>query len=131
MQVGEYKSPLSSMRDHRSLVAWQVARALVSQVMAISRAHYHPRVSIIFSQNAKRVSVNTTEYRRRIRPSIQSLVPTPSYDCLCSAVETAELLDLCVSEGIVPEAVVEPARKQCSRTQALLMGLRKQYAPKD
>jgi len=25
------------MRDHRSLVAWQVARALVSQVMAIPR----------------------------------------------------------------------------------------------
>jgi hypothetical protein len=50
MQLAGYESPISSMRDHRSLVAWQVARALVSQVMAISRKHYHPRVSIIFSQ---------------------------------------------------------------------------------
>jgi four helix bundle protein len=122
MQVGESNSPLSSMRDHRSLVAWQVARALVSQVMAITREHYHPRVSTIFSQMQSAslsVQLNIAEgYARQSTRSFRHHL-TIAYG---SAVETAELLDLCMAENIVPESVVEPARQQCSRAQALIMG---------
>ena len=108
-----------------------VARSLVSQVMAITRDHYHPRVSTIFSQlqsASLSVQLNIAEgYARQSSRSFRHHL-TIAYG---SAVETAELLDLCMSEGIVPEAVVEPARGQCSRAQALLMGLRKRYAPRD
>jgi four helix bundle protein len=119
------------MRDHRSLVAWQVARTLVGHVMAITREYYHPRVSTVFSQMQRAslsIQLNIAEgYARQSSGSFRHHL-TIAYG---SAVETAELLDLCMSEHIVPESVVEPARKECSRAQALIMGLRKRYCAKD
>ncbi len=91
------------MRDHRSLVAWQVARALVGHVMAITRDYYQPRLASVFSQLQRAslsVQLNIAEgYARQSSRSFRHHL-TIAYG---SAVETAELLDLCMSESIVPE----------------------------
>ena len=117
------------MNRHRDLEAWKTSRAVVSQVLAASRTAWKPHLSAVFGQlqrSSLSVQLNIAEgyafgpgQRCRNHLSI----------AYASAVETEDLLDLLVAEGVLSKDVGERALESCQRSQRLLRGLIRRYEP--
>jgi four helix bundle protein len=111
------------VRDHTSLVAWQLARDVTRAVLAAGRSFWKPWARAIFWQLQRAslsVQLNIAEgYARRGRRAFLYHLNV-AYG---SAVETGELLELCRDEQLLPSAVVDPTLSNCRRCQRLLLGL--------
>jgi four helix bundle protein len=112
-----------AMRDHRSLHAWQEARAVVLATLELVRRSWRPYASALFSQLQRAslsVQLNIAEgYAYADSPSFTRHLRI-AYG---SAVETGELLEIAVDADIIP---VDDGRRFLTRNQRcqrLLLGL--------
>src|SRR5690349_3421867 len=99
------------MRDHKSLVAWQVSNQVAREVLRLSRTRWRPSASALFHQLQRAslsVQLNIAEgyalygsqrFRYHIRIAYGS------------AVETTELLELAAAERIIPPLESAPWSK--------------------
>jgi four helix bundle protein len=107
------------MRDHKSLLAWQEANAVVRMVMVSTRGHRHPCAEQL-QRAALSVQLNIAEgyalsSSKRFRNHLDI--------AYASAVETSELLELSGEIELLPSHLIGPAVKRCRRCQGLLLGL--------
>jgi len=114
------------VRDHRSILAWQEAKKVVQAVLDASRTSWKPFVGTVFNQLQRAslsVQLNIAEgyalQSRRFRNHLEI-----AYG---SAVETEELLEVLIRNGLLPEALSVSALESCRRSQRLLLGLIKRY----
>ena len=113
------------VKSHTSLIAWQRANQVARAVIRASREHWKPWAAAVFSQlqrSSLSVQLNIAEgyARRRRGPFLLHL--DIAYG---SAVESADLLRLCLEEKILPEDVTSAALGECEEAQALILGLLK------
>src|SRR4051794_2748950 len=116
------------MRDHRSLHAWQEARAVVLGTIELSRSSWKPYASALFSQLQRAslsVQLNIAEgyafgesptYTRHLRIAYGS------------AVETGELLETALKAHVIP---IDPGSRLLTRnrrSQRLLLGMLRAYS---
>jgi four helix bundle protein len=115
------------MRDHKSLEAWQEAHRVVKAVFDFCDRYWRPQARAAFDQiqrAALSVQLNVAEgYALCTAGRFRSHLEV-AYG---SAVETAELLELLASRGLVPQSDVEAALRSCFRSQRLLLGLIRRY----
>jgi four helix bundle protein len=113
------------MRDHRSLHAWQEARAVVLATINLARDSWKPHASAVFSplQRASlSVQLNIAEgYAFGESPSFTRHLSI-AYG---SAVETGELLEIALEAGIVPADIGVPLLTRNRRSQRLILGMLK------
>jgi four helix bundle protein len=113
------------MRDHRSLQAWQEARAVVLGTLDMARNNWKPYAAALFSQLQRAslsVQLNIAEgYAYADSPSFTRHL-TIAYG---SAVETGELLEIALDAEIVPSSVGKPLLVRSQHSQRLLLGLLK------
>ncbi|MGH7629819.1 MAG: four helix bundle protein [Gemmatimonadales bacterium] len=110
------------MRDHTSLLAWQEAHAVVRFVIQASRRHWQPWAGSIFGQLQRAslsVQLNIAEGYAQRGKAGRCLLEV-AYG---SAVETTDLLRLCLEEKLLPAEPAEKALSQSRRTQALVLEL--------
>ena len=111
------------MRDHRSLHAWQEARAVVLGTLEVARTSRKPYASALFSQIQRAslsVQLNIAEgYAYADSPSFTRHLVI-AYG---SAVETGELLEIALDADIMPAEVGRRLLTQNQRSQRLLLGL--------
>ena len=111
------------MRDHTSLIAWQLAKAVSRASLAPGRSHWKPWAAAIFWQLQRAslsVQLNIAEgYARRNTRAFRYHLNV-AYG---SAVETGELLQLCRDEQLLPSQVLDQTLANCGRCQRLLLGL--------
>jgi len=111
------------MRDHKSLYAWQEARAVAKAVLRFSRTAWRPSSGALFNQ-LQRASLSvqlniaagysvggTKRFRYHLRIAYGS------------AVETADLLELASDEGVLNGPELTETLERCRRTQRLVLGL--------
>ena len=116
------------MRDHKSLVAWQVANDVVRGVLRACRLRWRPYAAALFDQlqrSSLSVQLNIAEgyaLREHRRFCYHLRV---AYG---SAVETGDLLELALSERLLAEEEAQAMLSHCHRTQRLLLGLLHRYA---
>jgi four helix bundle protein len=117
------------MRDHRSLLAWQEARAVVLGVIHLARSSWQPWASAIFSQlqrSSLSVQLNIAEGYAYVKtPSFQRHL-TITYG---SAVETGELLEIALDAQVVTPETGNPLVVRNHRSQRLLLGMLKRNKP--
>src|SRR3954451_21960610 len=111
------------MRDHRSLHAWQEARAVVLGTIELSRSSWKPYASALFSQLQK-ASLST---QLNIAEGY-AFGESPTYTrhlCIAygSAVETGELLEIGLKANILPASPCTELLNRNRRSQRLLLGL--------
>jgi len=111
------------MRDHRSLHAWQEARAVVLGTIELSRSSWKPYASALFSQLQRAslsVQLNIAEgyafgesptYTRHLRIAYGS------------AVETGELLETALKAHVIPVDPGMTLLMRNRRSQRLLLGM--------
>jgi four helix bundle protein len=111
------------MRDHTSLVAWQVSRAVASDVYRLSVRHWSPPAGAAFTQlqrAALSVSLNLAEgYAWRAGPRWRHHLRI-AYG---SAVETTDILDFLLQVGVAPAERLSVVISDSKRAQALILGL--------
>ena len=108
-----------TMRDHKSLMAWQEASAIVRAVFALTRGVKHPCVDQL-QRAALSVQLNIAEgYALRSVKRFRNHLEI-AYG---SAVETTELLELMADLGISPSDLVQESMQRCNRCKGLLIGL--------
>lgn len=115
------------MRSHRTLKAWIDGRDLSRLALRASRECWKPYASGLFSQlqrAALSIQLNIAEGhaiggRARFVNHLRI-----AYG---SAVETEELLQLAMEEGLLPTGVAEDGLEKCQRCQKLLAGVIKRY----
>lgn len=114
-----------SVRDHRSLEAWQEARSVVLGAISLARDCWKPYASALFSQLQRAslsVQLNIAEgYAYANSPSFTRHLSI-AYG---SAVETGELLEVVLDAQLIPEDRVKPLLASNRRSQRLLLGLLK------
>ena len=107
------------MRDHKSLLAWQEAKAVVRMVMVATRGHRHPCIDQL-QRAALSVQLNIAEgYALRSSKRFRNHLDI----AYASAVETAELLELAEELGLFSAHGIGEGVKRCHRCQGLLLGL--------
>ncbi|MGH7702262.1 MAG: four helix bundle protein [Gemmatimonadales bacterium] len=115
------------MRDHRSLIAWQLSRTVARAILGLSRKYWKPHAAAVFQQMQRAslsIQLNVAEgYALKSSARFRNHLEI-AYG---SAVETGELLELAADENVVPVEVVTPVLGDCRRTQRLLLGLIKRY----
>jgi four helix bundle protein len=112
------------MRDHKSLLAWQEVRAVARGVLGCARTAWRPCAAALFNQlqrSSLSVQLNITEgysagggsgrFRYHLRIAYGS------------AVETGDLLELALEEGVLAEDDAGALLARCRRSQRLLLGL--------
>ena len=114
-----------SMRDHKSLHAWQEARAVVLGVIDLARTAWKPYAAALFSQLQRAslsVQLNIAE----------GYAYGPSRTCTRhlniaygSAVETGELLEVALDANIVAPDTANHLLQRNRRSQRLLLGMLK------
>jgi four helix bundle protein len=113
------------MQDHRSLQAWQEARAVVLGTIELARTSWKPYAAALFSQLQRAslsVQLNIAEgYAYADSPSFTRHL-TIAYG---SAVETGELLQIALDAEIVSLSVGKQLLARNERSQRLLLGLLK------
>jgi four helix bundle protein len=113
------------MRDHRSLVCWQLARSVTQGVFRISVRYWSPAAAAAFTQlqrAALSVQLNLAE-GYVWRPGLKWVHHVRiAYG---SAVESTDILDLLLDLKAVPAAALLPLIGESRRTQALVLGLLK------
>jgi four helix bundle protein len=116
------------MRDHKSLIAWQEARAVVLVLLpAIRQVKYfysHPVLPQL-QRAALSVQLNIAEgYALRTSKRFRNHLDI-AYG---SAVETAELLELCRDLDLLDAGMIAGMLDRCRHCQRLLRGLIKHIA---
>ena len=115
------------MRDHRSIIAWQEARAVAGASIRLARDAWKPFASAVFGQlqrAALSVQLNIAEgYAYGPGKRFRSHLAI-AYG---SAIEAADLLELAIEEQLIDARQGAEALNRCRRTQALLLGLMKRY----
>jgi four helix bundle protein len=110
------------MRDHKSLLAWQEARAVVLVLLPAIRQFEHFYADPVLSQlqrAALSVQLNIAEgHALRTSKRFRNHLDI-AYG---SAVETAELLELCRDLDLAPEMMAGTLAR-CRHCQQLLRGL--------
>ncbi len=114
---------LWGMGDHRNLEAWKEAREVTKETIQIAQTHWKPYASALFSQLLRAtlsVQLNIAEG--------QALMTRPSFAnhlriAYGSAIEAAEILEMLIELGIIPEPLGQPVLERCRRSQRLLLGL--------
>jgi len=117
------------MRDHKTLLAWQEAHEVARAALRSCRTRWKPHAAALLGQLQRAslsVQLNIAEgyalrSRRRFHYHLQV-----AYG---SAVETAELVELAIEEGILPDSEGQAILARCRRTQSLLLGLVRRYRP--
>jgi four helix bundle protein len=113
------------MRDHRSLEAWQEARAVVLGTLELARNSWKPYAAALFSQlqrTSLSVQLNIAEgYAYANSPSFTRHLAI-AYG---SAVETGELLEIALDADVVSPKVAKELLTRNQRSQRLLLGLLK------
>ena len=116
------------MRDHKSLIAWQKARAVVDGVITISIRHWSPSAAAVVRQlqrSSLSVQLNIAEgHARRASPQFRYHLNV-AYG---SAVETIELLEILRDHGLIPTTDAEATLATAIETRALLLGLLHRYS---
>jgi four helix bundle protein len=116
---------LQRVRDHRSLEAWQEARAVVLGTLEVARNSWKPYAAALFSQLQRAslsVQLNIAEgYAYANSPSFTRHLAI-AYG---SAVETGELLEIALDAQLVAAAVGNQLLTRDKRSQRLLLGLLK------
>ena len=111
------------MRDHRSLHAWQEARAVVLGTIDLARTSWKPYASALFSQLQRAslsVQLNIAEgYAFGESPSFTRHLAI-AYG---SAVETGELLEIALDANIVATDAGNYLLSRNRRSQRLLLGM--------
>ena len=109
------------MRDHKSLMAWQEAHAVVGLVMTVTR-NCRPAYAVVnqLQRACLSVQLNIAEgyalkSPRRFRNHLEI-----AYG---SAVETCELLELSIEMEVFSIDVARRALEHCRQSQRLLRGL--------
>ena len=107
------------MRDHRSLLAWQEANAVVRAVMGGTRTKRHPCVEQL-QRAALSVQLNISEgyafsSRKRFRNHLQI--------AYASAVEAADLLELSGQLELISRDSTAAMLARCRQSQRLIRGL--------
>jgi four helix bundle protein len=111
------------MRDHRSLVAWQVANEVARAVLRLSRTRWKPYAAALFHQLQRAslsVQLNLAEGYALNRPTRFRYHLQVAYG---SAIETTELLDLAAAEEVVPSTELRSLIESARRCERLLLGL--------
>src|SRR5215213_3403199 len=110
------------MRDHRSLHAWQEARAVVLGVINLAQTGWKPWASALFSQlqrGSLSVQLNIAEgYAYGDSPSFRKHLSI-AYG---SAVETGELLELALEVEVVSQELGTVLLRRNQRSQITLLG---------
>jgi four helix bundle protein len=117
----------ATVRDHKSLVAWQEANKVVRAVPHGSRTCWRPHAAAVFAQLQRAslsVQLNIAEgyalmSRRRFKNHLEI-----AYG---SAVETHELLEILIDDELLPRKLGTEAIQSCSLSERLLLGLIKRY----
>jgi four helix bundle protein len=116
-------------QHHRSLVAWEEAKEVSRAAFRAARTHWSPPASALFAQlqrSSLSIQLNIAEgFALADRGRFGNHL-TVAYG---SAVETGELFEFALEEGIVPKAAAEEALRHCRRCERLLLGLLKRYRP--
>jgi four helix bundle protein len=111
------------MRDHRSLHAWQEARAVVVGVIDLGKDSWKPYAAALFSQLQRAslsVQLNIAEGYAFGESPTYTRHPRIAYG---SAVETGELLEIGLETDVVRLDVGSHLLKRNQRSQRLLLGL--------
>jgi four helix bundle protein len=111
------------MRNHKSLLAWQRANAVVKAIIHLSRVHYQPWADALFRQiqrSSLSVQLNIAEGYAHASPRQFRRYLTSAY---ASAVETAELLTLLTELEVIPGIEATSSLGLCAESQALTLGL--------
>jgi four helix bundle protein len=116
------------MRDHKSLLAWKRARAVVDIVVEIGLHHWTPPAGAVIGQLSRSslsTQINIAEgYALRSGPRFRYHLNV-AYG---SAVESTELLELLLDHRLAPEPLVEQALRNAREVQALTLGLLRKYS---
>jgi four helix bundle protein len=107
------------MLDHKSLLAWQEASAVVQVVMRETASRKHPCVDQL-QRAALSVQLNIAEgYALRSSKRFRNHLDI----AYASAVETADLLDLCGQMELLAPQLASLTLSRCHRCQQLIRGL--------
>jgi four helix bundle protein len=107
------------MRDHKSLLAWQEANAVVRAVMLGTRRQRHPLVDQL-QRATLSVQLNVAEgYALKSSKRFRNHLDI----AYASAVEAGDLLELCGEMELLPPDVSITALARCHRSQQLIRGL--------
>ena len=110
------------MRDHRNLEAWKEAKEVAREALRAVRDHWKPQGAALFGQLQKSslsVYLNVAEGYALKGPAFANHLRI-AYG---SAVETGEILELAIEEGLLPQASTQHTLERCFRCQRLLLGL--------
>jgi four helix bundle protein len=110
------------MQNHKSLLAWQRANAVVKAIIHLSRVHYLPWADALFRQiqrSSLSVQLNIAEGYAHNSPRQFGRYLTSAY---ASAVETSELLTLLSELEVVPKSEANSTLGICGESKALILG---------
>ncbi len=116
------------MRDHKSLIVWQRARALVDLVVQVSVRHWSPPASPYIHQLARSAlstQLNIAEGYARRRPRQTYYHLNVAYG---SIVESIDLIEILGHHGLIPPELAVALMREATQAQALLLGLMRRYA---
>lgn len=115
------------MREHKSLLAWQVARDVTRLVVRTTTTQWHPSRRSVFDQlhrAALSVQLNIAEgYARGTLGAFRAQLRV-AYG---SAIEVAELIEIAEEHGMIPSEVTVEIASAIGRCHALLLGLINRY----
>ena len=116
------------MRNHKSLLAWQKARAVVDAVVTIGLHHWTPAAGFLIGQLQRAAlssQINIAEGYALRSPARFHYHLSVAYG---SAVESMELLELLRDHGLAPRLLVQDALRNIGQVQALTLGLLRKYS---
>lgn len=117
------------MQNHRSLRAWQEARAVSLLVLQASEKHWRPWAQAVFSQlqrSSLSVQVNISEgYTFNMTPTYVRHLSI-AYG---SAVESGDLIELAIDAKVLPRDLGDELLARSCSSQRLLLGLLKRHRP--
>jgi four helix bundle protein len=111
------------MRDHRSLIAWQEARALALDVISLSRTKWRPWAAAMFTQlqrSSLSVQLNVAEGYSYAQGRTGLHLLRVAW---ASAVETGDLLELLGDSGVIDAAVTCKLKERNQLVQKLVWGM--------
>lgn len=111
------------MRDHTSLLAWQEATQVASDVLELSETRWTAALGAVWGQRQRAslsVQLNIAEGYALATPPLFAKHIRIAYG---SAIETGELLDHLAVRLRPPHPSLQETLSRCQRSQRLLLGL--------